>query len=44
MAVATENLDDAQVLLHHYGSEIDEGNVRFVVLLLPHFPSAAELD
>ena len=43
VSVCGEDLDDAQVLHDDHRREIDAGDVRLVLILLSHFPGAAEL-
>jgi len=43
MGVARENVVDAEVLHDDHTGEIDEGNVRLVVVLLPHPPGQLEV-
>src|SRR5438105_11425130 len=43
MSIAGEDVRDGEVLHYNHGGEIHEGNVGFVVVLLPKEPGAAEL-
>ena len=43
MSVAGENVSNSQVLHDDHRREIDEGNIRLVVVFLAQFPGAAEL-
>jgi hypothetical protein len=43
MIVAGENVRDAEVLHDDHAGEIDEGNVRLIVILLAQVPGAAKL-
>ncbi len=43
MRIAGENVGDAKILHHDHAGEINEGDVGFVVILLPQLPSVAEL-
>jgi hypothetical protein len=41
--VTREYVRDAEVLHDYHAREIDEGDVQFIVVLLPHLPGAAKL-
>jgi hypothetical protein len=43
MRVTGEYLRDAEVLHDHHTGEIDEGDIRFVVILLAHLPGSVKL-
>jgi hypothetical protein len=43
MAVSREYFDNPELLHNDHGGEIDKGDVRFVVILLPHLPGLAKL-
>ena len=43
VGVAGKDIRDAQVLHDDNGGEIDEGNIRLVVVFLPQVPGPAEL-
>jgi hypothetical protein len=43
MGIPREDVLNAEVLHDHHAGEIDEGDVRLVVVLLPHLPGPAEL-
>jgi hypothetical protein len=43
MIVARENARDAEFLHDHDAGEIDEGDIRFVLIFLAHVPGTAKL-